>query len=185
MKKKDIYEHLAHIYLDASSKKKKKSRRHPQILGKIIFVLFLVAFGSLLFVYANRNRNPNPGAALILCYDPVKINFHFNPAKKESYSVNLNKMDLSRFRALAFSAKKTRRPDSLSLRVEFTNSFREKSEVYIKDLPHKWQEYKIDLSDFKNISHWSGMLDLSFIIEEWNTNERKGEVYIDNLRFLS
>ena len=47
----------------------------------------------------------------------------------------------------------------ISLRVEFTNAFRERSEVYLRNIPHKWQTYKINLTDFKEIMDWSGMSD--------------------------
>ena len=185
MKKKDIYEHLAHIYLDASSaKKKKRITSHPHVIQRIFFASISILIFTFLFSYLNRNRNLNSDTALILCLDPVKINFHFDPAKKEIYSINLNKLDLSKFKTLAFSVKKTNYLDDLSLRVEFTNVFKEKSELYIKHIPHKWQEYKMNFSEFKNISTWFQMLNLSFIVEEWNTKEKRGEVYLDNVRFL-
>ena len=85
---------------------------------------------------------------------------------------------------MAFSAKKVNYEDSISLRVEFVSAFKEKSEIYFKNISHKWQEYKIDLAQFKNISDWSDMSDLAFIIEEWNAREKKGVVYVDNVRFI-
>jgi hypothetical protein len=185
MKKKDIYEHLANIYLDASAKKKRKVYKPSQIIQRILLIsIIILGFTLLFFTYANRNRNLDSDIALVLCFDPVKINFNFDPAKKEIYSINLNKMNLSKFKTLAFSLKKGDYRDGLSLRVEFTNTFQEKSELYIKHIPHKWQDYKINLSEFKNISMWSKMLNLSFIIEEWNTKEKRGVVYLDNVRFL-
>ena len=185
MKKKDIYEHLANIYLDASVKKKRKVYKSPQIIQGILLTgILIIGFTLVFFTYANRKRNLDSNTALVLCFDPVKINFNFDPAKKEIYSINLNKMDLSKFKTLAFSLKKGDYRDSSSLRVEFTNTFQEKSEIYIKQIPHKWQDYKINLSEFKNISVWSKMLNLSFIVEEWNVREKKGKVFLDNVRFL-
>ncbi len=184
MKKKDIYEHLAKIYLDASSKKTKRVSIRPQIIQRIFFIGIILLGFTFLFTYSNRNRALDSDTALVLCYDPIKINFNFDPAKKEIYSINLNKMNLSKFKTLAFSLKKTDYRDGLSLRVEFTNTFQEKSELYIKHIPRKWQDYKINLSEFKNISMWSQMLNLSFIVEEWNVKEKRGEVFLDNVRFL-
>jgi hypothetical protein len=184
MKKKDIYEHLANIYLDASSQKKKKIRSRPQIIQRIFFIGIIIAGLILVFTSLNRNRNLASDTALVLCFEPVKINFHFDPARKEIHSVNLNKLNLSKFKTLAFSVKKTNYHDDLSLRIEFINIFKEKSELYIKHIPHKWQEYKIPLLEFKKISVWSMMSNLSFIVEEWNTKEKRGVVYLDNVRFL-
>lgn len=184
MKKKDIYEHLANIYLDASVKKKRKAYKPSQTIQRIFLVSIIIVGFTFLVAHLNRNRNLDSDTALVLCFDPIKINFNFDPAKKEIYSINLNKMNLSKFKTLAFSVKKTDYRDGLSLRVEFTNIFQEKSELYIKQIPHKWQDYKINLSEFKNISQWSQMLNLSFIVEEWNVREKRGVVYLDNVRFL-
>lgn len=185
MDKKDIYEHLAKIYLDASSKRKKKTKYSK--FSKNLFwvsIVFIFGAGTILLISPPKNKSFNSEVALIVSSDALKINFNFNPAKKEIYSVNLNKLDLSRFKALGFSVKRARYEDNLSLRVEFVNKFKEKSEVYLKDIPHKWQDYKIDFSEFKNISDWSEMLNLSFVVEEWNTKEKKGVLYIDNVRFI-
>ena len=187
MIRKDIYEHLANIYLDASSKKKKKSKKYLKTFKPLFFlnlavIFFLVIF--LLLTLKEKNQFLNSEVALILSSEAVKINFHFDPARKETYSVDLNKLDLRRFQALCFSVKTLNYNDNIKLRIEFTNIFKEQSETYIKGIPRKWQDYKINFSEFKNISDWSRMSNLSFIIEEWNAKEKNGVVYIDNVRFL-
>ncbi len=186
MDKKEIYEHLAKIYLDASSKKKKKSKARHEFFRKPLFIIgsCVLGFTVIFFIYFSRNKSITYELALVLQPDAVKINFHFDPAKKEIYSLGLNKLDLTRYRALGFSAKKINLNDAVALRVEFASEFKEKSEVYFRDIPLKWQDYRIELSAFKNISDWSGMANLSFIVEEWNAKEKKGIVYIDNVRLL-
>ncbi len=186
MDKKDIYEHLANIYLDASSKRKKKSRAFPKLFKNLMFLGSASVFLLTAFLVARfSHRQPaNSEIALLLCPDVVKINFHFDPAKKETYAVSLNNLDLSRYRTLAFSVKKMNYKDTISLRVEFTSAFKESSVVYFKDIPSKWQDYKINLSEFKGINDWSNMSGLSFVVEEWNVREKKGIVYLDNVRFL-
>jgi len=184
MDRKEIYEHLAKIYLDSSSKRKRKPKKYP--LFKILFFISsAVIFGLSIFLFTVLNNKPlNSELALILQPDAVKINFNFDPAKKEIYSLDLNKSDLTRFKALGFSVKKANYNDNISLRIEFTSAFREKSEIYLKNIAHRWQDYRIGLSDFKNISDWTHMLNLSFIVEEWNVKKKGDIVYIDNVRFL-
>ena len=186
MDKKDIYEHLAKIYLDASTKRRKKNKEYSKIIKSLFFVSIIVIFGIsfLLLNRINRNKYLNSEIALVLCPYAVKINFHFDPAKKEIYSIDLNKLNLAKFKVLGFSVKKANYQDNISLRVEFTNVFKEKSEVYLKNIAHKWQDYKISLSEFKDISEWSDMLNVSFIVEEWNVKDKRGIVYIDNIRLL-
>lgn len=187
MDKKDIYEHLARIYLDASSKsKRKKNKQQSRIFRNLFFASVAVILGLtvLLFTHPIRNKSITYEIALVIRPDVAKINYHFDPARKENYSINLNKLNLTRFKELRFSARRTDFKDNISLRVEFANTFKEKSEAYIKNIPHKWQDYKIPLSDFKNISDWSEMLELAFIVEEWNVRQKRGVVYIDNVRLL-
>ncbi len=189
MDKKEIYEHLAKIYLDASSKKKKKFTVSLPLFKSPFFIIafFIFTLAVILsLLIMNKNKSLNSQIALVLQHDVVKINFHFDPAKKEIYSLGLNKLDLTKFRALAFSAKakKDNYKDTVALRVEFTSEFKERAEIYFKDISTKWQDYKINLSDFKNISDWSNIRSLAFIVEEWNAKEKNGLVYIDNISLL-
>ncbi len=185
MDKKEIYEHLAKIYLDASLKKTKKSKDYP--IFKNLFFFSLTCIFALLIVIlpsVQRKTHLSSETALVLYPDIAKINFNFDPAKKEIFSLNLNKLNLLKYAKLGFSVKKNNYKDTTSLRIELSNGFKEKAEVYVKNIPNKWHDYKIDFSQFKNISDWSEMANLSFIIEEWNTKEDHGVVYIENIRVI-
>jgi hypothetical protein len=187
--KKEIYEHLANIYLDASSKSSKKKQRFnffPKPVQGIILVGLVMILGLGGFAtYAHVYSRTQPGQiALFLYQDAAKINFNFDPAKKETFSLNLKLLNLSQYRTLSFSVKKTNSSEIISLRVEFTNRFNEKSEIYIKNIPTKWTEQKIDFKSFSKMNNWSQMKELTFSIEEWNAREKSGIVYLDNIRIL-
>lgn len=188
MVKKDIYEHLADIYWDASANKKiKKAKKYPKKFKAIFFIsitAILLLSVSLFTSLKGKNILLNSEVALVVSPEAVKINFHFDPARKETYTIDLNKLNLQRFNTLAFSARRADFKDNIALRIEFTNAFKERAAVYLKDIPHRWHDYKISFSEFKNISHWSNMTGLAFIIEEWNVREKRGVVYLDNVRFL-
>lgn len=186
MDKKDIYEHLAKIYLDASSKKKKRNRAYPKLLNNLFIVSIFVVIGltTTLFSFFPKKGSLDSETALILQNDPSKLNFNFDPAKKETYTINLNRLNLSRVKELAFSVRNMAPADKVTLRVEFTNGFKENSEIYLRGIPSKWQEFRIALAQFKNITDWSEMASLCFCVEEWNTSGKKGVVYIDNVRLL-
>jgi len=188
MDKKEIYEHLAKIYLDASSKsskKKRKNKTHSYLLRNTLvgIIVVLAAYAAFLF-NPFKNRPFKSEFALVLLPDAAKINFHFDPAKKETYALALNRLNLLPYKAVGFSVKNVDYNDSISLRVEFINGYKEKSEVYVKHIPRKWQECKIKFSDFKGISDWSEMQSLIFTVEEWNAEGKKGVVLIDNVRLL-
>ncbi|MFC1674751.1 hypothetical protein ACFL1K_02530 [Candidatus Omnitrophota bacterium] len=186
MDKKSVYEQLARIYLDAHleahKREKKKGRLHH--LKKTLLVGLPSALLIGLLVLTVKGRNIDSQVALMLSYDAVKINFDFDPAKKEIFSINLNSLNMRGYKKLRFTMKKADYTDTVSLRVEFTNSFNETSEVYLSDIGHRWQEHTIDLSEFKTMIRWSHMKKLAFIVEEWNTRNNKGVVYIDNVSLI-
>lgn len=187
MEKKDIYEHLASIYLDASSAKKKKKTKPVNHFRNGVFIGAAVFLSMGYFVFVNIIKSKSPISsqiALVLHADEVRINFHFDPAKKELFTINLNKLNLTRYKTLAFSVRKTDYMDKMYLRVEFNSAFNEASAVYVKDISHKWKDYHLDLADFKEITDWSEMKSVSFIVEEWNAGEKKDIIYIDNIKIL-
>jgi len=187
MDKKEIYEHLANIYLDASyksSKKKRKSKFYAKPLNNLILVGFLLVLGvSSGIAYSNLNyHNHDTQVTLFLFQDTAKLNFNFDPAKKETFSLNLKQLNLSRYKTLAFAVRKTNLKDTIALKVEFLNRFNEKAEVYLKDISSKWTNHEIDLERFAKINNWNQMKTLAFSVEEWNSREKTGIVYIDNIR---
>jgi hypothetical protein len=64
------------------------------------------------------------------------------------------------------------------------NNFGEVGSFYLSNISNRWNEFKISLSDFKNISDWSNVKKLNFILEEWNTNNKVGKIYFDDIKIL-
>ncbi|MBN1913168.1 MAG: hypothetical protein JW788_02085 [Candidatus Omnitrophica bacterium] len=190
MNKKEIYEHLANIYLDASHKRKKKSKKFLYFKTPVLTALSVIFTFSLLFsfVYLRNDqltfKKSRANIALVFKPDVGKINFDFSSAKKEVFSIGLSKLNLTDYKMLGFSLRKKGGKGEISLRVELSNNFMETSEVYVKSIPTGWQDYKIDLGEFKNISNWKEMSEVAFVVEEWNAKDKQGVVYIDNIRFL-
>jgi hypothetical protein len=189
MDKKDIYEHLAKVYLDGSpDARKNRKRTRFSNTKKLIFISFVLvcvfSFIIALFLRKGASNIHRVEVSLVLNPGIAKINFRFPPARQEIYTLDLNQLNLSGCKNLAFSIKKENYKDNISLKIEFTNSFKEKSEIFIRDIPDVWKEYKIALSEFKKITDWSEMSNLSFIVEEWNSQEKKDIVYIENIRLL-
>ena len=104
MDKKEIYEHLAKIYLDASSKTSKKKRRsktHSTIIRNLLITFVLVltfGAGSSLWLNFNKKASQSSQIALYLVQDAAKINFNFDPAKRETFSLNLNNLNLTKYK---------------------------------------------------------------------------------------
>jgi hypothetical protein len=187
--KKDIYEHLADIYLDASYKSKSKQKPKYHLRFKnLAFIGIAIISVPTIFLFTALNRQPS-SSALILQPRIVTINLNTSSPQSEIHSINLDRKDLSRYKTLAFSVRKdsTYQP-RLTLRVKLTSAQKQKSEMYLDPISSQWSEYTLKLNDFQSINSWSKMLNLSFIIDEHNvsTNEKpqSGAVYIDNVRLL-
>ena len=186
-KNKDIYEHLAKVYFDPASNKSKDPACFKSLF-KNLFKLGILVVSCLVIVlmvvlFSPRSK-PKSQLSLILENNITRINYDFNQAKKEAVIFDLKDMDLSDFESLCFRARKTNYQDDLHMCVEFISGFAEKSQIYLKQIPRKWQNFKINLVDFENIKKWSDMRQLLFVVEEWNAQAKKGIVYIDNVSFL-
>ena len=188
--KKDIYEHLADIYLDASYKNKsKKKSKYSLRFKNLAFIGIALISVPTIFLFTSLNRTPASNALILV---PRIITINLNDAsspQRPLHSINLDRKDLSRYKTLAFSVRKdSAYPSRLTLRVKLTSAQKQKSEIYLKPISSSWDEYALKLNDFQSISNWSKMLNLSFIIDEphTSTNEtpQAGAVYIDNVRLL-
>ncbi len=190
--KHDIYEHLAEIYLDASYKTKKKSRASRFRLKNLVFIGIAVISAPTIYLFAALNRPVvTPSNAFVVQPQIEQLQFSPNQEQNETYSINLDRRDLRRYKTLAFSVRKDEQhTGNLMLRVRLTSSLKQTSEIYIKSVSYKWEDVTMNLKDFSNISDWSRILNLSFIPEEprpaqsWKNKSDGGTVYINNVRFL-
>ncbi|MGE5308802.1 MAG: hypothetical protein ACM3OC_06950 [Deltaproteobacteria bacterium] len=188
MDKKDIYEHLAKIYLDttpATARKKIPARKQKTyyLFASVVFSAGVCVF-LLLVSFKGHPVMPPAQTSLIIAPEPIRLSFNLISAKKQAYDLDLKNSNLNGYKTLVFSLKDSNYSDAIAFRIEFTNSYKEKAEFYLKDVTNKWKEYRLDLADFKGITDWSEMTSLSFVVEEWNTREDKGILFIDNVRLL-
>jgi hypothetical protein len=189
-KGKDVYEHLAKVYLDSSYSKNKSRAAAKSIFKNKWFKFGIIGLGGICLavilsaIISARQSIPNSQLALILEDSATRINYNFNQAKKESAIFDLGDKSLADYKSLSFRARKSNLRDNLHMRVELVNGFGERSLIYIRQIPLKWREFKLDLAEFENISSWLRMRQLLFTLEEWNTQAKKGAVYIDNVCFL-
>ncbi len=159
MNKKDIYEHLAKIYLDASSKsskKKSKLKAYPKAMRSVIILGLVTALGlaSAITYFHTNNRDSKGQIALFLYQDAAKINFNFEAAKEEIYSINLNKLSLARFKTLAFSVRKAHYENKVSELEKAKADYEKKSLERERELENRYllqvQENELKLRNLEN-----------------------------------
>lgn len=187
LNKPDIYKHIAEVYF-APSRHRKRSIFHSRFVSRNLFkitIAVIICFAIVLTVAILRPTSLRKSRiALVLETNTTRINYNFNGVKKEAAVFDLQNINLVDFKALGFRVRKTNRRGNVNMRVEFISDFEETSEIYIKQIPFKWEKHEINLAEFKDISDWSRMRRLSFVLEEWNTQLKNGIVYIDDVYFL-
>ena len=184
MEKKDIYEHLAHIYLDAN--KKRKKRLFDVRPKDLFFVSLFVILGAILLINISilKNKSLKNRNYFVIKSGIIKLNYNSNPTRQQICSFELNSLNVKRFRALGFSARKTNYQDNVCLKVELLNSLKERSRVSIKNLGEAWGVFQINFKAFNHLTDWSKLMRLSFVIEDLDIKGRKGAVYIDDVKFV-
>jgi len=70
------------------------------------------------------------------------------------------------------------------VKVVITNRLNEEAYYYVQGVNEDWTEAEIPLSEFKQITDWSSLNDIAFMIESWNVDDKTGVVLIDDISFL-
>ena len=71
------------------------------------------------------------------------------------------------------------------IKVIVENRRNEKSAYYVQGIDFGWQRYHIPLSEFKMITDWDSVTQMSFVLESWNVTDKKGLLLIDDVHFSS
>lgn len=190
MQKNEVYDYLAKVYLDKqpsvrSKKEKSGWRKYPFILIPpiiILPVLYLLLRGHPFTIYSPKAYNVelSTGNELI----KIKYNFTDSTLKKEGYTIALSDFNIEGFHTFQFRARRLKDYGSLNVRIEIENSFNESSSYYIHNIKKGWKKFSISLSDFHEITRWDNLKRISFIIEEWNTEDKDDCIYIDEVRII-
>ncbi len=190
-KSSDIYEHLAKIYLESSSNKKKKHFRAKPKFRSFLKFSAVVTAGFLLILIAiifwHGKPSQSEEATVAIGSKITKISFPASGSVNEGIATfDLKGLDFLGYKTLGFSARKSNYLDKLVIRVELMDSLGRRSKVYVDQLPvYKWKDFEIKLREFKGTSDRSKISLLALVVEEWKTKEKdRAALYIDNIRLL-
>ncbi len=189
MTKQEIYEHLANVYLGKSvvveKKKKKNNKRFIQTVT-ITLALVLSAF-SVLSAFFVQRRIAHGKVMYALTNSLIRVPYDLTEVypKIKDFSIPVPHMDASQYNALHFRLRGTEEGSPGVVHVVVTNARNESSDYFVKGVSLKWKEFSIPLSEFKEITDWSSVKSISFLLEEWNVDKKKGILLIDNVSFSS
>ncbi|TAN60065.1 hypothetical protein EPN16_05970 [bacterium] len=191
MEKSEVYDYLAKIYLDKQPAvaATKGGNHNPGLWKKYLLILIIPAIAiPALYLLARPLKfslTKTRSAYIATANEPIKIKFNFTDSqiKKQGEEIALSDLDVSNFKYLQLRLRRQKKYGALSLRVEAENSLKENASYYLTGLSNNWQDYNIALGEFKEITRWDTLSRVSFIVEEWNAENKEDCVYIDEIRF--
>ena len=190
MKGNDVYEHLAKVYLDEYSNRKKRYVSKPfrdfVKFGMVIVIAFVIVISISLFWQNSPSQSKEETIIIEPQINRIKIG-NFNQSTKGIVTYNLIEKDIDFFdyKTLTFLARKSNYKDKILMRIELVDNRGNQSIVYVDGLPtYTWKEFQIKLGEFKEINTRSDISLLAFVIEDWKTKRENAALYIDNVRLL-
>ena len=191
MTRDEIYDHLAKVYLGKKNKVEEKKRQQFNawlvINIFITLIIFASAFYGLTAFLGQRRGTLQDKIIFALNNGPIRIQydleFPYPPVK--TFSLSIPKLDAGTYKKITFSIRELESLKYGIVKIQIKNSKSEQAAYFLKTVNNNWQEFNIPLEQFKEISDWSNLTDISFVLESWNTKDKKGVILIDNISFSS
>lgn len=189
MNREEMYDHLAQVYLgkrkEPEGKKQLRFNTWLMINVVIMVVIFASSFYGLTAFLKQNHSLLKSNVIYSLHNGPVRIEYnfadHFPPVKQ--FALTVPEMDASGYLNLTFALRAREEGSPGIVKIVIRNRRNEISSVYVKEVDLQWQDYKLRLSDFKEITDWSCLTEISFVLESWNVADAKGVIMIEDVNF--
>lgn len=196
MNREDIYDHLAQVYIGKRKNQqiedKKKTRKREfgaWLLINIIItiMIFSSAVYGLTAFLTRRGSSLRSNVIFDLYQGPVKIEYNFREAvaPTKSFSLTLPPLDAGQYSKIHFRMRAREEGSPGIVKVIFRNQLNEEAVYYLNDVSRDWRDFSVDLNEFKRITDWTQLKDLSFTLESWNVEDKKGVILIEDIYFSS
>ncbi len=184
--KEHIYDYLAQVYFNKKEKEEKNNFLRFLLAANII--IFAGIFAFLVFSKPSKHVTPRTKSLVVNWTQmPLRFKYDLNYPKPQTAVLNLklSDMNLRDYDVLKITLRGSQKEGfSKIIGIELRNAKKEKDTVYISDIEERWKAFEIPLKDFKYISDFSDISQISFKLEAWNTVQKKGLIYIDKIEFL-
>ena len=191
MTRDDIYDHLAQVYLgkkkNVDEKRKKEFNAWLVINIVITVIIFASAVYGLSAFLTYKSASLEKRVMFALYNGPLKIEYDFKGAYPpvKTFSLSIPEVDAARYGKLQFSIRAKEEGQPGIVKIVLRNQRNEVAYYYIQGVGLNWREFNIPLEEFKQITDFSSLKDISFVLEAWNVEKPKGVILIDNLSFSS
>ena len=96
----------------------------------------------------------------------------------------LQNLDASKYNNVALRVKGDAKIGYTTVfKLEIKNAAKQVGRYYVTNISDQWQDVVIPLKDFKGITDLSNLTELVIVFEDRIASNKKGVVYIDDLRF--
>ena len=143
------------------------------------------AFYGLTAFLTHRAENAKNSVLFALNNGPIRVSYNLNSPypQVKTFSLTIPKMNVSKYDKLSFTIRGLDEGFPGVVKVVLKNQRNEVASYYIKDVRLKWQELNIPFDEFTQITDWTALTEVSFVLEAWNAEKKKGIMLIDNICF--
>jgi hypothetical protein len=190
MTRDEIYDHLAKVYLGKRENiSPKKSKPKPVNHSLLVINIVITAVITISTVYGftaflTHRAELKSQVFYALNNDPIRIAYDLNepfPATK-TFSITIPNKDVSKYKVLNVSLRGVDGAYPGIVKVIVANQKNEQAIYYIQNVRAVWQKASIPFEKL-NLTDWTTITDVSFVLEAWNVDFRRGTVMIDGVSF--
>jgi hypothetical protein len=191
MMREDIYDHLAQVYLgkrkEVDEKKKRQFNAWFSINITIAAIILASSFYGLTAFLTHKSSFLKKQVIYTLNNGTISFDYNFKNSLSptQTFVLSIPPMDAKKYHDLAFAIRARDEKTPGIIKVVFRNKRNEISSYYIQGVGNSWKNVEILLSEFKQISDWSSLVDVSFVVESWNVDGEIGTILIDDVHFSS
>ena len=191
MTRDEIYDHLAQVYLGKRNKAEIKKRKQFNAwlvinIGIAVIILASTFYGLSAFL-VRRGESLQSSVIFALNNGPIKIPYNLNdpyPSVK-AFSLSVPDVNLTKYSKLNFTIRGLSEGYPGVVKIVIKNERNEIASYFVQDVKMQWQHFSIPFEEFKQITDWTNLSEISFVFEAWNVDRKKGIVLIDDVCFSS
>ena len=115
---------------------------------------------------------------------PIRLTYNVGDGypQAKNLSISLPQVDAAKYKRLNLTVKASGGGNPGMVKIVLTNARNEQAAYYLQGIKTKWQDYSIGFEQL-NLTDWSTIRDVSFVVEAWNSQRADGTVFIDNISF--
>jgi len=190
MNRDEIYDHLAQVYLGKRSHEDTKKKKQFNAWLFINVITTLVIFASVFYGMTAFFTHKRPALEDKIFYlvhnGPVKIEYDFRNTMepKRRFSLDIPDVDATKYQDFRFMVRSKEEGTPGIIKVVVANMLGEVAYYYVQGINMGWHEVSIPLAEFKQITDWTRLKDISCVIESWNVDDKTGVILIDDISFV-